>query len=412
MLFTHWVATSLTKLAFRNKRIDHQGAAPRRPNLLYDHQGSTLQVPRSLPDRLSDYARVAANLNVDAVALVPGPNFARAIEHSFMSHERPFLIVIPADKPAAALVPNLELGSWNLVGFEGAVFDWRDQTGYADAFSQLMAHLDILSLAVEGQVMRVFVHHALLAAQPTLKITDAELEISGLRMIKTKADIAAMQAAIDISERALHRTLDSIELGQSEVEIEQTLIKCLFDEGADGLSFAPIVAAGDNSAMPHAHARHDYMVKAGDALLIDFGARKNGFAADITRTVFLDHVSEEGRAVYETVLAANMAGLDVTRAGVTAHDIDDVVTSVLECSPYATRIRTKTGPGLGRDVHEAPYIVRGNHMPLPAGTVYTNEPGLYEIGNFGVRIEDDVLITEGGYETLTHFPKQLMVIPC
>ncbi len=91
-------------------------------------------MPRSLPDRLSDYARVAANLNVDAVALVPGPNFASAIEHSFMSHERPFLIVIPADKPAAALVPNLELGSWNLVGFEGAIFDWRDQTGYADAF--------------------------------------------------------------------------------------------------------------------------------------------------------------------------------------------------------------------------------------------------------------------------------------
>mgnify|MGYP002640411831 CR=1 FL=1 len=367
---------------------------------------------KSLTDRLSDYARVATDLGVDAVALVPGPNFTRAIEHSFMSHERPFLLVIPADKPAAALVPNLELGSWNLVGFNGAVFDWRDQTGYADAFAQLMAHLDISSLAVEGQVMRVFVHHALLAAQPSLKIIDAEREISGLRMIKTKADIAALQTAIDISERALQRTLDSVKLGHTEKQIEQTLIKCLFDEGADGLSFEPIVAAGDGSAMPHAHARHDYAVKAGDALLIDFGARKNGFAADITRTVFLDHVTDEGRAVYDTVLRANLAGLAVTRAGVTAHEIDDTVTAVLEASPFADRIRTKTGHGLGRDVHEAPYIVRGNQMPLPAGTVYTNEPGLYEIGNFGVRIEDDVLITQDGFETLTHFPKELMVISC
>ena len=112
------------------------------------------------------------------------------------------------------------------------------------------------------------------------------------------------------------------------------------------------------------------------------------------------------------MLRANLAGLEATRAGVTAHEIDDVVTGVLEASPYADRIRTKTGHGLGRDVHEAPYIMRGNHMTLPAGTVYTNEPGLYEIGNFGVRIEDDVLITEDGYKSLTNFPKELMVLPC
>lgn len=379
--------------------------------MFYEPKGA-LRVSKTLAQRLSDYAALATGLGLDAVALVPGPNFSRAIGHNFMSHERPFLVVIPADKPAAVLLPNLELGSWDLIGFDGAVFDWRDQTGYADAFAALVAHLNISTLGVEGQVMRVFVHHALLAAQPALKITDAEREISGLRMIKTDADIAALQDAINISERALRRTLDSIKLGQTEKQIEQMLIKTLFDEGADGLSFDPIVVAGDASAQPHAHARHDYAVKAGDALLIDFGARKDGFAADITRTVFLDHVTDEGRAVYETVLRANMAGLAITRAGVTAHEIDDVVTRVLEASPFADRIRTKTGHGLGRDVHEAPYIVRGNHMPLPAGTVYTNEPGLYDTGNFGVRIEDDVLITHEGYETLTHFPKELMVISC
>lgn len=362
--------------------------------------------------RLSEYAGVAVEMGVDAVALVPGPNFTRAIGRSFMSHERPFLVVIPADGPAASLVPNLELASWDLVGFDGAVFDWRDQDGYAAAFADLLGHLGISSLAVEGQVMRVFVHHALKAAQPDLTIIEGEREISALRMIKTDEDIAALQSAIDISERALQRTLDSITLGQTEKQIEQTLIKMLFDEGADDLSFHPIVAAGDGSAQPHAHARHDYAVKAGDALLIDFGARKDGFVADITRTVFLDHVTDEGRAVYDTVLQANLAALAVTRAGVTAHDIDDAATQVLEESDFADRIRTKTGHGLGRDVHEAPYIVRGNDMPLPAGTVYTNEPGLYEIGNFGVRIEDDVLITEDGYRTLTHFPKDLMVISC
>jgi Xaa-Pro dipeptidase len=366
----------------------------------------------SLNDRLSAYAAVAAKLGVDAVALVPGPNFTRVVEHSFMSHERPFLIVIPANAPAAALVPNLELGSWSLIGFSGPIFDWRDQTGYDDAFEGLLKHLNIASLAVEGQVMRVFVHHAFMKAQPTLKIIDGEREISALRMLKSPSDIAAMRAAIEISERALHRTLGTVRLGQTEKEIEQMLVQMLFAEGADDLAFTPIVAAGDGSARPHAKARSDYQVKAGDALLVDFGARKDGFAADVTRTVFLDHVTDEGRAVYETVLRANLAGLAITRAGVTAHEIDDVVTAVLEASPFADRIRTKTGHGLGRDVHEAPYIMRGNHMALPAGTVYTNEPGLYEIGNFGVRIEDDVLITQDGCITLTQFPKDLMVLSC
>nr|WP_112321330.1 Xaa-Pro peptidase family protein [Oceanibium sediminis] len=365
-----------------------------------------------LSDRLAAYANVARNLKVDAVALVPGPNFTRCVSHSFMSHERPFLLVIPAKGAPAAIVPNLELRSWDLVGFEGAVFDWRDQDGYDAAFAALAAHMGLSSLAVEGQIMRVFVHHALKKAQPDLRIIDGEAAISGLRMIKTDDDIAAITAAIRISERALERTLSGVRLGQTEKEIEQALIQALFAEGAEDHAFFPIVAAGDGSARPHAKARSDYAVKAGDALLIDFGARKHGFCADITRTVFLDHVTDEGRDVYETVLAANRKGHAVTRAGVTAHEIDDAVTGVLEASPYADRIRTKTGHGLGRDVHEAPYIMRGNHTVLEAGTVYTNEPGLYQIGNFGVRIEDDVLVTETGSVSLTCFPTNLQVLKC
>lgn len=257
--------------------------------------------------------------------------------------------------------------------------------------------------------MRVFVHHALRRAQPGLEIIDAEAAISGLRMVKTAAEIAAIRAAVDISERALARTLESVRLGQSEAEIEQVLVRMLFAEGAEDLAFRPIVASGDGSARPHAKARADHAVAAGDALLFDFGARKDGFAADITRTVFLGHATDEARAVYDTVLGANLRGLEVTRAGVSAHEIDDAVTGVLEASPFADRIRTKTGHGLGR---EAPYIMRGNHMVLPRGTVYTNEPGLYEIGSFGVRIEDDVLVTQTGCETLTRFPKELMVLAC
>ncbi len=361
---------------------------------------------------ISEYARVAREIGVDAVALVPGPNFTRLVGHPFMSHERPFLLVIPANGTPAALVPNLELRSWDLVDFDGAVFDWRDQDGYDAAFTALTGHLRIRSLAVEGQIMRVFVHHALKRAQRDLEIIDGEAAISGLRVIKTGTEIEALKAAVDVSERALEKTLASVSLGQTEAEIEQALVLNLFAEGAEDHAFRPIVAAGDNTARPHAKARPDYRVEAGDALLIDFGARKHGHCADITRTVFLGHASDEAREVYDTVLRANRRGHQVTKAGITAHEIDDAVTGVLEASRFADRIRTKTGHGLGREVHEAPYIMRGNHQFLPAGTVFTNEPGLYKIGAFGVRIEDDVLVTETGSVSLTTYPTDLQVLTC
>lgn len=361
-------------------------------------------------DRYADYRAVAADLGVDAIALVPGPNFNRVLGHGFMSHERPFVLVIPVEGAPAAIVPNLELKSWDLVGFEGATIDWRDQDGYAAAFGKLARHLPLRSVAVEGQVMRVFVHHALTSVYPNLRVVDGEKAISNLRAIKTADDLVAMDRAIKISEAALHEVIPQVRVGQTEKQVEKLLMQALFEHGCEGMAFAPIVTAADNSARPHGHARFDYMIKKGDALLFDFGAVYGGFCADITRTFFVGDADAEQRAVYDTVLQANLKGLEVTRDGISAHELDDAVISVLEASPYAAYIRTKTGHGLGREVHEAPYIMRGNHEVLRAGMVYTNEPGLYLDGKFGVRIEDDVLVTEDGYRCLTSFPKELQVI--
>lgn len=359
---------------------------------------------------IKEYLALARDLVVDALVVVPGPNFTRMTGHPFMSNERPFAIIVPPDGAPAAIVPNLELRSFDLVGFEGAVFDWRDQDGYMGAFEALARHMPLRRIAVEGQVMRVFVHHAFAAAYPGIEILDAEASISGLRICKTADEIAAMEKAIAISEAALADVHAGVRVGQTEKEIEQRLVAALFAHGAEDQAFRAIVAAGDNSARPHAKARADYAVRPGDALLIDFGAVWDGFCADITRTVFVAEVSDADADVYNTVLAANAAGHAVTRAGVTAHDVDDAVISVLEASPYADRIRTKTGHGLGREVHEAPYIMRGNLQVLEAGMVYTNEPGLYKIGAFGVRIEDDVLVTETGCRSLTTYPKDLAVV--
>lgn len=383
------------------------GASSKKVNPM---QRDNQTINMSQKDRYTDLRSIAEELDLDAIALVPGANLRRLYNHNFHQNERPLVVIVPREGAPAAIVPNLELASFALLGFEGAVFDWRDETGYRQAFEALAEHMPLRRLGVEGQAMRVFVHHAFANVYPALEIIDTHMPISALRLCKNAHEITSLRKAIEISETALERTLQDVRIGQSEAEVEMILSSNLFECGAQNFAFTPIVAAAENSALPHASARADYYLKSGDALLLDFGAEYDGLCADITRTVFIGECSDKDRAFYETVLAANEAGIAATRPGVTAHEIDDIVIGTLEASPYRDFIRTKTGHGLGRDVHEAPYIMRGNHQVLEPGMVFTIEPGLYHEGAFGVRIEDDVLVTEDGVESLTRFEKTLTCI--
>ncbi|MFK7994943.1 MAG: M24 family metallopeptidase [Granulosicoccus sp.] len=363
-----------------------------------------------MTDRYEGLRAIAASEGLDAIALVPGANFSRLFGQEFHQNERPLVVVIPTVGAPSAIVPNLELDSFSAVNFEGEVYDWRDQDGFQAAFDALMQNNTLTTLGVEGQVMRVFVDQAFRKSQSGLAIKDAQKAIASLRLRKNADELNAIRRAIRISETALANTIDQVKAGMNERAIESILVQQLFASGAQDFAFSPIVAANTNSAQPHAHSRADYQIQAGDALLIDFGARADGVCADITRTFFVNHCDDKHAEIYNTVLAANMAGHAASLPGATAHDVDEATTAVLENSPYASRIRHKTGHGLGRDIHEDPYIMRGNHEKLQSGTVFTIEPGLYELSEFGVRIEDDVLITDAGSESLTSFDKTLTII--
>ena len=357
---------------------------------------------------------VLVRTGLDAVVLVPGANFRRVFAKDFHQMERPLAVIVPRHGDAVAVVPNLEMGSFAPIGFDGKVFDWRDEAGYMGAFLAAGAALPQLRngarIGVEGQRMRVFDLLALQKALPGADFVDIHAEISAIRLHKTPQEIELQRHAIRLSEAALEATLADIRVGMTESQIEGLLLRNLFAQGADGLAFAPIVAAGDNAAKPHAHARPDYRIKPGDALLFDFGGSYQGYSADITRTFFVGHVSDYDRAFYETVLAANARGRAVSRAGISASDVDDAVQKVLEQSQFAEYRRHKTGHGLGLDVHEAPQIMRGNTQVLEPGMVFTIEPGLYRSGEAGVRIEDDVVVTDTGIDCLTSFPRDLRLV--
>jgi Xaa-Pro dipeptidase len=362
-----------------------------------------------IEDRLAPVRAVAEAEGLDAVVLVPGANFRRVFGRDFHQNERPLIVVVPVEGPPAAVVPHLEISSFAKIGLDGEIIPWRDENGYDAAFDGLGRALNAGRIGVEGQQMRVFVQLALSRAFPGATIVDAHSAISALRLKKTAAEIASMRKAIGVTERAFAAAHAETRIGMTESRIESILMRALFEEGAEDTAFHAIVAAGTNSAMPHASARPDYEIRPGDALLFDFGARIDGVCADLTRTVFVGHATDEDAAFYAAVLGANEAGHRAVRPGATAHDIDDAATSALEASRFARFIRHKTGHGLGLDVHEAPYIMRGNHQRLEPGMVFTIEPGLYDLGRLGVRIEDDVLVTEGGAESLTGVPRDLTV---
>jgi Xaa-Pro dipeptidase len=196
--------------------------------------------------------------------------------------------------------------------------------------------------------------------------------------------------------------------GLTERELAQRLTAEMLDAGADSIAFM-IVVAGPNGADPHA-GPSERPLQNGDLLTIDCGAVHSGYIADITRTFAIGAVEDKLREIYELVLQANAAGRAAVRPGVAAQDVDRSARAVIEAAGYGEEFFHRTGHGLGLETHEPPYIVEGNERLLEPGMLFTVEPGIYVGGLGGVRIEDDVVVTPSGAETLTHFPREWTVL--
>jgi len=203
----------------------------------------------------------------------------------------------------------------------------------------------------------------------------------------------------------LTTVLAQLKEGLSERDIARLLSDALVAEGSQGASFSPLVQLGENSAFPHGSIT-ERALRPGDIVLIDFGAIYQGYPADITRTVCFGEPSEEFQKMFAAVLAANEAAIAISKPGVAMQAVDRAARQVIEDAGYGEYFIHRTGHGLGLDVHEPiPQIAEGVEQVLEPGMVFTIEPGVYIPGVGGVRLEDDVLVTEQGLDVLTSFPK-------
>jgi Xaa-Pro aminopeptidase len=357
--------------------------------------------------------RLLAAMNdadLDAAVFVPGPNFYFLTGAHFHLMERPTLLVVTGDGARHGIVPLLERTRWQEVAPDVDTTYWQDSDGYAQAFAALARRISPARIGVEGQRMRVFEAEALRAAFPAAAVVDAHAALSRMRLHKDAGEIAALRRAIAISETALAATIAATAAGMTETEVRARLLAEMLAAGADGPSFDPIVLAGPASADPHGSPSPDRRLEKGQPLLIDYGAAWGGYFADITRTFFVGEARPEHRAIYEAVLAANAHGREIARPGMTLDALDRAVTDRLRAGGFPELVVHKTGHGLGLDVHEAPQVMVGNMAAIEPGMVFTIEPGLYRPGDIGVRIEDDVLATPAGAESLTGFERGLTVI--
>jgi Xaa-Pro aminopeptidase len=231
--------------------------------------------------------------------------------------------------------------------------------------------------------------------------------VERLRAVKDESELEAIRRACRITDRVYERLSEVRFIGRTERDVSWDLTRLFHEEGGDGLAFESIVGSGPTGSRPHARAG-DREIGREELVVIDAGCTVGGYASDYTRTFSTGPVDEEAREAYAVVLAAQEAALDTIRAGLPAIEADGAARSIVEDSPFAGMFGHGLGHGLGLDIHEDPRMSTETTDVLAVGNVVTVEPGVYVEGRFGVRIEDDVVVTADGVENLTGFTKDLL----
>ncbi|GAB2573576.1 M24 family metallopeptidase [Gracilibacillus alcaliphilus] len=243
-----------------------------------------------------------------------------------------------------------------------------------------------------------------------VSLTPSDGLIEKIRLIKDEDELNILKEACKIADQAFEHILSYIKPGVKEIDIANELEFFMRKKGATSSSFDTIVASGYRSALPHGVAS-DKKIQVAELVTLDFGCWYQGYSSDITRTVAVGEISEQLETIYQTVLEAQLLGLEGIKPGITAAQADALTRDHIKDKGYGDYFGHSTGHGLGMDVHEAPALSFRSQVPLTEGMVVTVEPGIYLPGIGGCRIEDDIVITSNGNQRLTHSSKELIYLP-
>lgn len=288
----------------------------------------------------------------------------------------------------------------------------RDSKELLKELAAFFADNGIKTVALENDRLTLAQYEELCEKLPGISfcVTDSLARaIEEIRIIKTEDEIEKTVKAQRIAEKAFEHILGFIKPGKTEKEVRLELEFYMLSHGADDLSFETIAVTGVKTSMPHG-VPGENVIKNGDFVTMDYGALVEGYHSDMTRTVAVGDISDEQKRVYDTVLSAQLAGLNALRDGISGVDADRAARDVIEKAGYGKCFGHGTGHGVGVEIHEEPRLSPSSRHILRTGHLVTVEPGIYLPGKFGVRIEDMALITKDGCRNLTECPKELIVL--
>jgi Xaa-Pro dipeptidase len=363
-----------------------------------------------MSSRLEKLQTALAQAHLDGMALNPGPTLTYLTGLKFHLMERPVVLLVAQGRDPAIVLPELELPKVQLFPYKVTPFAYSENPAEWDAaFRKALGSLELdgKRIGVEPRQMRLLEYRHVHAGAPEAEYPDASEALASLRLRKDAQEIEALRRAMKVAQAALEATIPLIQIGKSEAELASELSVQLLKQGSEGeLPFAPIVSAGPNSANPHA-APSARKLQKGDLLVVDWGATVDGYISDLTRTFAVGEVEPEFGKIAQIVLQANQAGVAAGRPGVPCANVDKAARKVIDAAGYGQYFTHRTGHGIGMEAHEEPYMRGDNMQMLYPGMAYTVEPGIYLPGRGGVRIEDNVVITQDGLEVLSDMPREL-----
>ena len=306
--------------------------------------------------------------------------------------ERLFLTDFRYVERAQVEVPDFERarGKQDLLG--DAAERVRGRVGFEDQYMSVRQHERLRGLVGDD-----------------VELVPAGGIVEELRAVKDEDELRAMRAAASLADEMYEYLCDRGLVGRSEREVAVDVEREMRARGAEDPSFPSIIGAAANGALPHA-SPGDTEIGADTLVIVDMGCRVDGYCSDCTRTFATGSLSDEAGSVYELVLAAQEEALAAVRAGADCQEVDSVARERIAAAGYGEQFGHGLGHGVGLDVHEAPRLAQSAEGSLATGNTVTVEPGVYVPGAFGVRIEDLVVVTDGGSEVLSHFPKRLITL--
>ncbi|OPX17814.1 hypothetical protein BXT86_04480 [candidate division WOR-3 bacterium 4484_100] len=343
---------------------------------------------------------------IDCLFFVPGVNLYYLTGLKVSGSERLFLFGVLPSARTFMIAPSFEIGRFRSTIELDTVFSYRDDQGPLSAIKQALKRYSIKKIGVEFKYMKLWELEWLKQAVPKLQIIDLSDTIKKLRIRKCPEEIRQLRKSAYIADRAMAQARNEIRPGVTESRIEGVISEVVKSRRADGFA---AVASGPRTALPHARTT-DRIIREGDLVWIDLVVYYNSYVADITRTFFVGRPDPQLLEVYKTVMIAQRRARTKTVPGMTAGEVDTLARSYIDQQGYRDYFIHRTGHGIGLEVHEEPYIVENNLVKLEQGMAFTIEPGIYLPDRGGVRIEDSVVVTEEGVESLTKFSRGINII--